>query len=124
LDYGAQVLAQDQEIGRRAVPRCGRLTRGSDDLALGAGAGNRSAANLGTGRLRQRRALGATLWELAVHDQDDKLATAAANMERDFAVDRQLRLGGDRERAQIGAHQCVALCIVAHHNAGQSAADG
>ena len=54
----------------------------------------------------------------AVHDQDDELTTAAANMERDFAVDRQLRLGGNRERAQVGAHQCMALGIVTRHDAG------
>ena len=128
LHHGAQVLAQGQKIGRRAVPRRGCLarTRCGYALALGAALGS-GAANLSPcwqKRLGRRRALGAAVRGLAVHDQDMELTATTANMKYDFAVDRQLRLGGDRERAQVGAHQCMALCIVTRYDAGQGAAHG
>jgi hypothetical protein len=65
-------------------------------MALGSGTANLGAANLsaanlsawGLGRPWRRRGLGAALWRFAVHDQDVELVAAAANLQRDLAVDR------------------------------------
>jgi hypothetical protein len=92
LHHGAYLLAQDQEIGRRAVSTRDGLARGRccRRLALGPGTRRPGTRRLGAGGLerRRRRDLGPALREFAVHDQHVELTTAAANMEYDLAIDR------------------------------------
>jgi hypothetical protein len=70
-----------------------------------------------------RRALGTAGLDLAVHQQDVELRAAAADLKRDFAVDRELRLGCHRERPDLGAHEQVPLAVMTRHNAAQGGSD-